>query len=112
MEQDKRQHPRYKAHGIQASITIEHPPQSPLCTNGDVIDISCTGIKIKLSKLLSEIINGKIKILFVLPESGIPLTITGIIKHQKSPSECGLQYENSLSDEMFNDLMFECIKNT
>lgn len=112
MTQDQRQYPRYQPQGIQASITIEHPPHDPLCTNGDIIDISCTGIKIKLSTPLSEIIDGKIKIVFVLPDSGTVLTITGIIKHQQEPSECGFQYENNLSEDMFNDLMFECIKTT
>jgi hypothetical protein len=112
MQKDKRLHPRYMPQGIQASITFEHPPHDPLCTNGEVIDISCTGIKIKLSTPLAAIMDGKIKILLVLPDSGIPLTITGIIKHQKSPSECGLQYENSVSNDVFNDFMFECIKST
>lgn len=112
MEKDQRQYPRYKPQGLQASITFEHPPLSTLCTNGEVIDFSCTGIKIKLNSPLSAIMDGKVKILLVLPDSGIPLTITGIIKHQTSSSECGLEYENSHSEDIFNDLMFECIKST
>jgi len=55
--------------------------------------------------------DGRVKILLILPESGIPLTINGTIKHQTA-SECGLECENNFSEEDFNELMFECIKSS
>ena len=86
MEKDSRRHPRFKPKGMHASI------------------------KIKLSTPLSEIMNGKVKILLVLPDTGIPMSITGIIKHHISPAECSLQYAEPLADDVFNDFIFECVK--
>lgn len=111
MEQDQRRFPRYKLKGIHASITFIHPPHSNLCINGEVLDFSCSGIKIKLHSPLSTVMDGRVKILLILPESGIPLTINGTIKHQTA-SECGLECENNFSEEDFNELMFECIKSS
>ncbi len=109
MEQDQRQNPRYKLQGIHASITFIHPPLSTLCLNGEVVDFSCTGIKIKLNSPFSAIMDGSVKILLVLPASGIPLSITGNIKHQAA-SECGLEFEDNYPEDAFNELMFECSK--
>lgn len=110
MKTEKRGHPRFNPQGLPAIITLEHLPDDQLCMNGEVIDISYTGIKIKLDTPLSAELDGRIKIQLFLPDSGIPLTISGIIKHQHLSSEYGLHYINTSSSDVLDDFMLECVK--
>jgi hypothetical protein len=110
MKTEKRGQPRFNPRGLQAIITSEHFPDNQLSMNGEVIDISYTGIKIKLDKPLSVALDGRIKIQLLLPDSGIPLTISGIIKHQHLPAEYGLHYINTSSSGLLDNFMLECIK--
>jgi hypothetical protein len=45
----------------------------------------------------------------VLPESGTPFSVHGILKHQHVDSECGLHYIDHVEGSI-DDLMFECIE--
>lgn len=78
---------------------------------GQVVDMSYNGIKIHLDAPILESLDGRhINIKLVLPESGIPLTIKGIIKHQVSGSEYGLSYDDAVSHEFLDEFIFECTK--
>lgn len=105
---ERRNHPRFYPQGLQAVIFVEADPE--LSIAGEVIDISCSGIKIRLDAPLVATIHGKIRIRLTLPRTGIPLNISGIVKHQQRPCEYGVRYENSLSPEQLDDFLFECVK--
>lgn len=105
---ERRLHPRVSPEGLRAKIFLE-PPNDPHQLEGDVLDISLTGIKIKLDAPPGDI-NGKIKIALLLPETSIPLSITGVLKHQLSPSEVGLHYVGSPNADALDRLLFECTK--
>ena len=79
---------------LAANITIEPiPPADEIILEGIVVDMSYTGIKIKLNKpLRGDIPVSDILIKLTLPESGVQVSIHGIIKHLNTGSECGLQY--------------------
>ncbi len=112
MNKENRRYPRFCPNGLIASISIEPPaPGKKFTAEGTVIDMSYTGVKIKLTSPLNlDIPKSAILINFTLPESGVPVTIRGMIKHLTNDSECGLQYsENNLGHEV-DDLMLECIK--
>ncbi len=106
---ERRYSPRFNPKGIKASINLES--QEPSSMTGEVLDISYTGIKIRLHTPIRNSLNGKkIRIELVLPESGIPLTISGILKHQDETTDLGIEYvENSNVVDM-DKFMLECFK--
>ena len=112
MDTDKRKHLRFNPQGLSANITIEPPlPDDEIILQGTVVDMSYSGIKIKLSAAMPENIpESNIRIDMKMPESGIPITIRGSIKHWNEQSECGLHYSVDHPENEVDDLMFECIK--
>ncbi|MFK5950634.1 MAG: PilZ domain-containing protein [Methylococcales bacterium] len=112
MLSDNRKHPRFYPNGLAASINIVPPPPDDKITiDGTVINISYTGIKIKLNTPLNtNVAESTLLINLTLPESGVPITIRGVIKHLTDASECGLQYIGNEFEDEVDDLMFECIK--
>ncbi len=112
MDTDKRRHPRFSPNGLTANITIlPPPPDQKIILKGTIVDMSYTGIKIKLNTAIkNKLPESEITITLTMPESGVPITIRGIIKHINTDSECGLQYSEKHSEHEMDDLMFECIK--
>lgn len=112
MDEEHRKYPRFCPIGLTASISIEPPlPKERFTLKGIILDMSYTGIKIKLdSPITKDIQKSMIAISLMLPESGIPVTIRGIIKYLNNSSECGFEYVKEHLDDEIDDLMFECIK--
>jgi len=108
-EAERRQSPRFNPQGLKANITLESS-QEPINLEGEVVDISHTGVKIKLKTPMPVSIGRKIRIEFFLPESGIPFSISGILKHQLNSTELGLHYVDCPVVEALDSFMFECIK--
>ncbi len=108
-EAERRKYPRFNPEGLKANIMLE-PPHDPTHLEGEVVDISYTGIKIKLNAPAASNLDGKIKIRLFLPESGIPFSISGILKHQMNSTELGLHYVESPGVKALDGFMFECIK--
>ena len=111
---DRRHFPRFNPQGLKATIYLEPPQdstnQASVNLEGEVVDISHKGVKIKLREAMPVSVDRRIRIDLMLPESGIPFSISGILKHQLKPTELGLQYaDTALTDELDN-FMFECIK--
>lgn len=105
---ERRLHPRVCPQGLRATIFVDSQPV-PLSFEGDVLDISLTGIKIKLDKPSGDL-DGNIKIALALPDTGIPLTISGVLKHQRNLSEVGLHYIDRPDNDKLDRLLFECTK--
>lgn len=112
MDTDNRRHPRFSPNGLIANITIDPPPPADeIILEGIVVDMSYTGIRIKLNTPISDDMPvSEIMIKLTLPESGVPVSIHGIIKHLNAEAECGLQYSEKHPEHEIDDLMFECIK--
>lgn len=108
-EAERRQHPRFNPNGLKASIFLESS-HDPSKVEGKVVDISYTGIKIKLDTPMAADMDGKIRIELCLPDSGIPFSISGILKHQLNSSELGLHYVDSPGADVWDSFMFECFK--
>jgi hypothetical protein len=106
---ERRQSPRINPQGLKASIYLE-PSHEPSFMEGEVVDISHTGIKIRLKTPTADTMAGKIKIQLFLPDSGIPLSITGILKHQSTATDIGVHYLNSPNVVEMDKFMFECTK--
>ncbi len=107
---EKRLYPRVNPKNLIAHITINRPPDEALTMDGIVVDLSHSGIKIKLSAPLMAEINDQITINLQLPKSGIPICIHGVIVHRRSPMECGLHFVDQPPLKSIDSLMFECVK--
>lgn len=112
MEAEKRNHVRFNPEGLKAHIVIDPPPpDEEIIIDGQVLDMSYRGIKIKLTRPFGRNIEqAELRISIVLPESGVPISIHGMIRHIQDGHECGLQYADHHSEEELDNLMFECIK--
>jgi hypothetical protein len=109
---EKRQHPRYNPVGLNVQVTIcDQESETEITYQGSVVDLSYSGIKIKLTRPMdANISNSEIRIDMTLPESGVPLTIRGIIRHLTDYHEYGLEFTQNDSSNKLDDLIFECIK--
>ncbi len=109
---DKRQYPRLNPIDLLAKIKLTPaPPGSAYVIEGVVVDLSYSGVKIKLFEGLSQDISeNSIKIFITLPDSGVELTINGVLKHLGQDAECGFKFSAVSEDEQVDELMFECIK--
>ncbi|WP_426369993.1 PilZ domain-containing protein [Pseudocolwellia sp. HL-MZ7] len=114
MNIDNRKHARVKPQSLTANITIFTPTDdTEIHLEGQVLDMSMAGIKIKLFSAMPENIAKskiKIKINLLMPKSGLPVTIKGVIKRLDNDSECGIQYYKDHPDKEIDNLLFECIK--
>jgi hypothetical protein len=107
MKSEKRNHQRLKPKGLQAGVTFySEIPETVL--DAEILDISYSGIRVKLKEPIACNINGPIKITMKLPDSGLPFSVHGILKHQHSDLECGVHYVDHVEGSI-DDLMFECI---
>jgi len=110
MNSERRKHSRFLLNGVSATLTLCYPPEE-IQIPGEIIDISCSGIKIQLSQPILQNLDGRnINIQLTMPESGIPLTIKGLIKHHLSPTEYGLHYGTPIAEELMDEFIFECTK--
>ncbi|PKM37131.1 MAG: PilZ domain-containing protein [Gammaproteobacteria bacterium HGW-Gammaproteobacteria-10] len=109
MATERRTHHRIKPKGLSAGVMLNDGVDLEFPLSADIIDISRSGIRIKLTKPLAPDVSEKIKITMHLPESGEPFTVHGMLKHQFSDNECGLQYMDHCEKSVDN-LLFECIK--
>lgn len=109
---EKRNHKRIKPkNGLQAGLAFSSSTQDKrqeISLDGDILDISYSGIRVKLKHPLTQDLSGNVKITMILPESGTPFSVHGILKHQQNENICGLHYVDHV-DGSIDDLMFECI---
>lgn len=105
----KRSHPRVEPENLPAHIVIVRPPDQELNVDEVVVDLSYSGIKIKLEAPLIAEINDQVMIDLKLPKSGIPIHIRGLVKHRSSSLECGLHFIDQPPRKFIDDLIFECM---
>ncbi|MGR8930909.1 MAG: PilZ domain-containing protein [Gammaproteobacteria bacterium] len=112
MEAEKRSHQRFSPIGLTAHIIIDPPPpEKEIVIDGEVVDLSYRGIKIRLQHPLEhDIEEAELRISIRLPESGVPISIHGMIKHIQEDHHFGLQFAEKHSEDELDNLMFECIK--
>jgi c-di-GMP-binding flagellar brake protein YcgR len=109
IEAERRQHHRVNPHGLKAHIFLD-TPDAVVDLEGEVIDISHTGVKIKLDSATAVNIDHKIRLEFLLPDSTVPFSISGILKHHQNTSELGFHYVDCPVVQALDRFMFECIK--
>lgn len=113
MYNENRSRIRFNPEGLMAHIIIDPPPPGgEIVIDGQVVDMSYSGIKIRLKEPLGQAVEeAELRISIVLPESKVEMSIHGTIKHIRQQHECGLQYNaEKHSEDELDDLMFECVK--
>lgn len=112
MDNENRDRKRFNPEGLAAHIIIDPPPpDGEIVIDGLVVDMSYSGIKIKLKEPFDhDVEEAELRISLVLPESGVPVSIHGMIKHVVNQHECGFQYADKHTEDEMDDLMFECVK--
>jgi PilZ domain len=108
---ERRIYPRYSPKALTASIRLGEEPDLRYL-EGDVMDISFTGIKIRLKTPSAWNMAGKIRIDMTLPETGIPMRISGILRHQTTSGDVGIEYVDAANVIDMDKFIFECIKRT
>lgn len=108
MSIEKRNHRRLQPKGLLAGIRFNAVDQE-IALDADILDISYSGIRVKLKQPIAKEIDGHIKITMTLPESGTSFSVHGLLKHQHNESECGIHYADHI-DGSIDDVMFECIE--
>ncbi len=106
---ERRQYPRFKPSGIKTIITMGSS-SNPVIIKGEVIDISYDGIKIKLDDDAQNNLDGSMRIELFLPNSVIPLNLSGELKHVNQAGELGIHYVDCPVVEALDSFMFECHK--
>lgn len=104
----RRNHHRVKPKGLQADL-IFNSNDREMTLEAEIVDISYSGIRVKLKEPIAADMTGKVRINMILPESNAPFSIHGILKHQTPGSECGLHYIDHVHGSI-DDLMFECVE--
>lgn len=114
MENNRRKHSRFEPGNLSAIINLtQASSHEDIIIEGKVINLSYTGIKIKLKKAVpNNILLNKIKINLILPQSGIPISIHGAIKHFTGNTVCGMQFSENHPEHEVDGLMLECIKSS
>lgn len=108
MKSEQRIHPRIRPKGLQADLIFNAADQE-MILEAEIIDISYSGIRVKLKEAIAPDLTGNIRINMILPESNTPFSIHGILKHNFE-AECGLHYLDHHVHGSIDDLMFECIE--
>ncbi len=108
MKAEKRIHKRIRPQGLQAGLLLTSDNQE-IALDADILDISYSGIRVRLKHPIAASLSGNIKINMMLPESNTPFCVHGILKHHNDHDECGLHYVDHLHGSI-DDLMFECVE--
>ncbi len=109
MKPERRSHQRVKPKNVQVDVSPSDFSDQETAVNAEILDISRTGIRIKLSKPIDTSTQDKLCITMVLPESGVPFIVHGLLKHQHSKTEYGLHYTDH-AEASIDDMIFECVK--
>jgi hypothetical protein len=112
MDSDKCKHPPFNFNGLRVNITLIPVASSEKITlAGTLVDISYTGIRIKLSnEIHPDLPDSKIKMDFIMPASGVPVSIHGMLRHVNVQAEYGLQHSNRHPAQAMDYSILECIR--
>lgn len=108
MEDDRRDSPRTEAKGLQAKIMVTEPNRSVLMADVNLLDVSHSGIKLRVQKPLIVEIGTHIQLEVILPESGVPVIVNAVVVYEKLDSEFGLQYIDLRPEDPLEKLISEC----
>ena len=110
---EKRQHSRILVQDLHAEICVtESGTSQQSILQGSVVDMSNSGIKIKLlSPMPHTSPMSKISILLTNSNLSNPMTIKGMVRHISVNNECGVAFSNEVGNADIDEFLFECVRN-
>ncbi len=108
MTEERRENPRTEAKGLQAKIMVTEPNRSVFIANANILNISKSGIKLRVQKPLIIELGTNIQLEVILPESGFPVIVNTIVVHEKLDTEFGLHYIDLRPEDPIEKLINEC----
>lgn len=111
MKKERRSDLRVIPSTLKADIRPSLLSDKNTSIHAEILDISRTGIRIKLKEPINNTPESAIKITMYLPDSKAPFSVLCILKNQHSTTEYGLHYiQDQKVQGSIDDLLFECIK--
>lgn len=111
MKKERRDHLRLNSATLKTKIRSSLLTDEESFLQAEILDISRSGIRIKLNTPLRNIPKNAVKITMYLPNSGAPFSVNCILKNQHSATEYGLHYiQDSKVQGSVDDMLFECVK--
>jgi hypothetical protein len=112
MKKERRSQQRVTPKDLQANLQSSESSAQKISLNAEIMDISRTGIRIKLNEPLDKNTESKVIISMHLPDSGTPFSVNCILKNQHSQMEYGLRYadESHKTKRSIDDMLFECVE--
>jgi PilZ domain-containing protein len=109
MNKEKRSHRRVKTKKLKADVHSFNDDGEEIPLDAKILDISRSGIRIRLSRPLRPDMGTKLRITMQLPDSGQPFTVHGKLQNQHTENEYGLHYTDHV-DGSVDDILFEFVK--
>lgn len=111
MKKERRSDLRVTPSTLKADIRPSLLSDKNTSIHAETLDISRTGIRIKLEEPLKSTSESTIKITMYLPDSKAPFSVLCILKNQHSNTEYGLHYiQDQKIQGSIDDLLFECVR--
>ena len=111
MKKERRSDLRVTPSTLKADIRSSLLSDKKTSIHAEILDISRTGIRIKLKEPLKSPPESAIKITMSLPDSKTPFSVLCVLKNNHSNNEYGLHYiQDQKVQGSIDDLLFECVK--
>lgn len=108
MQSEKRKDSRIEVKGLICKISIEEPNGSLLIGDANLLNVSQSGIKLRVKKPLIADINTRVQIEVILPMSRIPVIVNAGVVDSEQDSEFGMQYIDLRPEDPIEQLIKEC----
>ncbi|MGR8934802.1 MAG: PilZ domain-containing protein [Gammaproteobacteria bacterium] len=112
MQSERRNDPRTEAKGLNAKISLYQSNGSILIADATLLNVSRSGIKLRMKKPLIADVNTKTQLEVVLPDSKIPVIVNAVVVHSQHDSEFGMHYIDVQPEDPLEQLISECAKAT
>lgn len=108
MKTERRSDPRIEAKGLKAKVSIYQPNDSIFVAEVNLLNVSHSGIKLRVIKSLMINPGTKVQLEIILPGSGIPFIVNTEVVHSEFESELGIHYIDLRPDDPIDQLIAEC----
>lgn len=108
MNFDRRNELRTDAKGLEAKISVYQPNGSILVADVKLLDVSRSGIKLRVTKPLIVEVDDKAQLEVLLPGVNVPVIVNAVVVHTKLDSEYGMHYIDVRPEDPLDLLISVC----
>lgn len=108
MQNERRADHRIDAKGLEAKISVYQPNGSILVADVNLLDVSRSGIKLRMIKPLIAEIDDKVQLEVLLPDVNVPVIVNAVVVHTQLDSEYGMHYIDVRPEDPLDQLISVC----